>query len=229
MLTVSPTNFLRYISIYTWVLVGVLSAMCIWMPHSSGGIVVSEMQAAMAALSYFGFGVALWAAASSLKEARLKNNATIIMLPAMIFAAIGVGFYTRTALGAVLLLVMTVLLPWLTQARTAALWLVTSWIALVLARVAADEEGLLEALVRSTMHMGISTLVLVTSYIAKQQVNAQAEHRRLKAELRASRALLEERARTDDSLRVTRELHELLWPRSESGSSKDLGSSRRKD
>jgi len=59
-------------------------------------------------------------------------------------------------------------------------------------------------------YLGFSSFVFVTALIAKRQVQAREEQRRLNAELRATRALLAESARVNERTRISRELHDLL-------------------
>ena len=165
----------------------------------------------MTALAYFGFGACYWVATGSLGRGGRPHVAwNLLLLLAMNAAAIGVGFYTQTGLGAVLLMIMAGVLPWLASIRIAVLWLVLAHIALVPSFMARDDFNLLESLLQSLFYVGFAAFVLTTAYVARQQALARDEQRRLNAELRATRALLAESARVNERTRISRELHDLL-------------------
>jgi signal transduction histidine kinase len=65
-------------------------------------------------------------------------------------------------------------------------------------------------MLQSVLYAGFSGFVFVTSLVARQQAQAREEQRRLNAELRATRLLLAESARTNERTRISRELHDLL-------------------
>jgi signal transduction histidine kinase len=161
-------------------------------------------------LTYFGFGICYWLATSSLAGRRRDVAWHMVLLLAMNAAAIGVGFYTQTGLGAVLLMIMAGVLPWLAGIRGAVFWLVAAHIALVPSFMARDDFNFWESLLQSLFYVGFSAFVLTTGYVAKQQAEARDEQRRLNAELRATRALLAESARVNERTRISRELHDLL-------------------
>jgi signal transduction histidine kinase len=69
---------------------------------------------------------------------------------------------------------------------------------------------LAEAVFQSLLYAGFCVFVFVTSLVARQQVEAREEQRRLNAELRATRLLLAESARVNERTRISRELHDLL-------------------
>lgn len=205
------TNLLRYAGLYTWALVGLPIILNIWFLPPSRGVDGDGVQIQMTALTYFGFGACFWVATTALEEARRRPSPwNVVLLLAMNAAAIGVGFYTQTGLGAVLLMIMAGVLPWLTGIRTAVLWLVASHVALVPSFMVRDDFNFIESLLQSLFYVGFSAFVLTTAYVAKQQAQARDEQRRLNSELRATRALLAESARVNERTRISRELHDLL-------------------
>ncbi len=206
----SHTNLLRYAGIYTWALVGLPIILNIWFLPPSRGVDGNGVHVPMTALTYFGFGICYWLATSSLAERRREAALHMVLLLAMNAAAIGVGFYTQTGLGAVLLMIMAGVLPWLAGIRGAVFWLVAAHVALVPSFMARDDFNFWESLLQSLFYVGFSAFVLTTGYVAKQQAEARDEQRRLNAELRATRALLAESARVNERTRISRELHDLL-------------------
>ena len=207
----SHTDLLRFAGIYTWALVGLPIILNIWFLPPSRGVDGNGISVPMTALAYFGFGACYWVATGSLGRGGRPHVAwNLLLLLAMNAAAIGVGFYTQTGLGAVLLMIMAGVLPWLASIRIAVLWLVLAHIALVPSFMARDDFNLLESLLQSLFYVGFAAFVLTTAYVARQQALARDERRRLNAELRATRALLAESARVNERTRISRELHDLL-------------------
>ncbi len=207
----SHTNLLRYAGIYTWALVGLPIILNIWFLPPSRGLDGDGISVPMTALAYFSFGACYWLATASLGRGGRRAAAwNVLLLLAMNAAAIGVGFYTQTGLGAVLLMIMAGVLPWLAGIRIAVLWLVVAHIALVPSFMARDDFNFWESLLQSLFYVGFSAFVLTTAYVARQQAQARDEQRRLNAELRATRALLAESARVNERTRISRELHDLL-------------------
>ena len=125
-------------------------------------------------------------------------------------AAIGVGVYTETGLGAVLLMIMAGVLPWLLDLRYAMAWLIAAHVALVPAfmTMTRDQFTFWEALFQSMFYVGFAAFVMITTYVARQQAQAREEQRRLNAELRATRVLLAESARVNERTRILRDLHD---------------------
>ncbi|WP_028918195.1 sensor histidine kinase [Pseudoxanthomonas sp. J35] len=207
----SHTNLLRYAGLYTWALVGLPIILNIWFLPPSRGVDGNGVHVPMTALTYFGFGACYWLATSSLGSGGRREVAWhAVLLLAMNAAAIGVGFYTQTGLGAVLLMIMAGVLPWLAGIRVAVLWLVAAHVALVPSFMARDDFNFWESLLQSLFYVGFSAFVMTTAYVARQQAQARDEQRRLNAELRATRALLAESARVNERTRISRELHDLL-------------------
>jgi len=207
----SHTNLLRYAGIYTWALVGLPIILNIWFLPPSRGADGDGISVPMTALAYFTFGACYWLATHSLGRGGRREVAWhVALLLAMNASAIGVGFYTQTGLGAVLLMIMAGVLPWLAGIRVAVLWLVVAHVALVPSFMARDDFNFWESLLQSLFYVGFSAFVMTTAYVARQQAQAREEQRRLNSELRATRALLAESARVNERTRISRELHDLL-------------------
>ncbi len=113
-------------------------------------------------------------------------------------------------MGAVLMMVIAGVIPWLVPLRIGVIWLVLQHVALV--PVFSKMEGFTPgiAVLQAMTYVGYSSFAMVIGFVAKQQAQAREEQRRLNAELRATRALLAESSRMSERVRISRELHDLL-------------------
>ncbi|MHC1479667.1 sensor histidine kinase [Frateuria aurantia] len=159
-------------------------------------------------LSYLIFGVAYLWLTSRLDTGRLLIRVAGLLL--MTFAALGVGWFSRSGLSALLLVVIAMVLPWLLEWRLALAWMLGQHLLLGLLFV--EELGLevLPALLQVFTYLGISTLAFITSAIASQQAREREVQRQLNSELRSTRALLAESTRLAERMRIARELHDLI-------------------
>jgi signal transduction histidine kinase len=89
-------------------------------------------------------------------------------------------------------------------------WLVASELVVIPVYVRWLDMSWPEAVMQSVLYVGFTGFVFVTSLVARQQVQARDEQRRLNTELRATRALLAESVRVNERTRISRELHDLL-------------------
>ncbi len=208
----SHTRLLRAAGLYTWALVGIPIILNVWVLPPSSGADGQGVNLPLTAACYFAFGAVYWLATRALDGSRgaLPPGWNIPMAMVLTATAIGVGFYTQTGLGAVLLLIMAGVLPWLLELRLAVAWLLAAHVLLVPSFMARDDFNFWEALFQSMFYVGFAAFVLITTYVARQQAQAREEQRRLNAELRATRVLLAESARVNERTRISRELHDLL-------------------
>ena len=160
------------------------------------------------ALSYLIFGVVYLWLTRRLGAGRVMIRVGALLL--MTFAALGVGWFSRSGLSALLLVVIAMVLPWLLEWRLALAWMLGQH--LLLGLVFVEELGLdvLPALLQVFTYLGISTLAFITSAIASQQAREREVQRQLNSELRATRALLAESSRLAERMRIARELHDLI-------------------
>jgi signal transduction histidine kinase len=202
-------TLLRYAGLFTWAMVGsglVMNALFV-MDASSSPLPAMAFVGPVGA--YVAFGVAFWLSTQSLGHQRGRVWPIVLML-AMAASAIAVSALTNSALGAILMMVMAAVVPWLLPGWPGVLWLVVQHLPLTAVFVRTFEFTLLEAVLQSMLYMGMSGFVYVAGLIAKQQAEAREEQRRLNAELRATRSLLADSARVGERLRISRELHDLL-------------------
>ena len=207
----SHTRLLRSAGLYTWALVGIPIVGNAWFLPPSSGVDDQGINVPMALLAYLVFGVSYWLATRSLASSRPASPAwDIPLLVLLTSAAVAVGLFTKTGLGALLMLIVAGVLPWLLSARVAVAWLVVAHVFLVPSFMALGIFNFWEAVFQASFYVGFAVFVLVTAYVARQQAAAREEQRRLNAELRATRLLLAESARVNERTRISRELHDLL-------------------
>ena len=209
---VKNESLLRYAGLFTWGAVGLWLVIFFLDPES---LPMYELEGAPFTriarwvAVYLAFGLIYWGVTRDLNGARLRllDHLSLLVMTA---CAIGVSFFSGTALGSILLMVLAGLFPWLLPVRMAVFWLVLGNLAVV--PVYANLMGFpwVVAILQAMGYLGFSSFVFVTALIAKRQVQAREEQRRLNAELRATRALLAESARVNERTRISRELHDLL-------------------
>ncbi|SEK78937.1 Signal transduction histidine kinase [Pseudoxanthomonas sp. GM95] len=209
---IAHTRLLRAAGLYTWALVGIPIVLNVWFLPPSRGAEGAGLNVPMSLGAYLAFGICYWLATRTLHERppRHPSLGSVALLLVMISSAVAVGFYTQTGLGALLLVVVAGVLPWMLELRWAVLWLMFAHVPLVPSFMARDDFNFWESVFQSSFYVGFAAFVLVTAYVARQQAQAREEQRRLNAELRATRVLLTESARVNERTRISRELHDLL-------------------
>lgn len=206
----SHTRLLRYAGLFTWAM-ACLPLLYSWigqwrepLPDESAAHVMPWQGWAC----YLAFGGGYWWLTRGLGQRRQAFDYVLLAITTL--AAIGLGFYSETGLGSVLLMVAACVLPWLLPLQLGVVWLVGAQLAVVPVFMLGLKFPLFEALMQSMLYAGISGFVFITSLVALQQSEAREEQRRLNAELRSTRALLAESARVNERTRISRELHDLL-------------------
>ena len=180
----SHTRLLRSAGLYTWALVGIPIVGNAWFLPPSSGVDDQGINVPMALLAYLVFGVSYWLATRSLASSRPASPAwDIPLLVLLTSAAVAVGLFTKTGLGALLMLIVAGVLPWLLSARVAVAWLVVAHVFLVPSFMALGIFNFWEAVFQASFYVGFAVFVLVTAYVARQQAAAREEQRRLNAEL----------------------------------------------
>ncbi|WP_282247551.1 sensor histidine kinase [Stenotrophomonas sp. PS02300] len=199
---------LRYSGLFTWGTVGLWLAIYLIDPVS---LTLENLDQSIIpwASAYLTFGGVYWVLTRDLGESRpgIFDHAALVLLTA---CAIGVSYFSGTALGSILLMVVAGLLPWLLGPRVGLLWLVASNLAVLPVYIKPLGFPPLIGLLQAMGYMGFSSFVFVIALVARRQAEARDEQRRLNAELRATRALLAESARVNERTRISRELHDLL-------------------
>ena len=184
------TRLLRYAGLFTWGAVG-LWLLNVWLdptllaPDAEGP---PTLQVLRWLSVYLTFGAVYWWITRQLGQRRpgVVDHGLLLVLTA---CAIGVGYFSGTGLGSILLMVVAGLLPWLMPVRFGLVWLICGNVAIIPVFVGALDFPPILAVLQSLAYMGFSSLVFVTALVARQQAEAREEQRRLNAELRATRAL----------------------------------------
>ncbi len=166
-------------------------------------------------LCYIVFGLVYWYLTSDLGQghrSRRRQVAQIALLLVLNIAVVLIGWFSQGGIGALLLAVIAVVLPWILPLRSAVTWMVLQNFSLVpvFASIREPAFSLADALLQSSLYLGFTVLAFVTSFVTKRQVEARDEQRRLNSELRATRALLAESSRLGERMRISRELHDLI-------------------
>jgi signal transduction histidine kinase len=164
---------------------------------------------------YVVFGIVYWYLTSDLGDQRrtpLRRATQVGLLLVLNATVMAIGWFSQGGIGALLLAVIAVALPWLLPLRVAVAWMVLQNFSLVpvFASIREPVFSLSDAFLQSSLYLGFIVLVFVTSLVTKQQVDAREEQRRLNSELRATRTLLAESSRLAERMRISRELHDLV-------------------
>ena len=207
----SHTQLLRYAGLFTWGVVGIPLIILTWHFPANEAEAAQGMPAPglVLALAYLAFGVIYWQVTRAL-GLRKPRPVDILLLAALTVSAIAVSYQTGTGIGAVLMMTIAGVIPWLVPLRVGVLWLVLQHAALVpvFTKLEGFTPGL--AVMQAMLYVGYSSFAMVIGFVAKQQAEAREEQRRLNSELRATRALLAESSRMSERVRISRELHDLL-------------------
>ena len=209
----SHTQLLRYAGLFTWAVLGIPLVVFTWyfpaIEAAEGAGGVSNPRILLLILAYGAFGIIYWRVTYAL-GARKSQFLDFVLLAALTLCAIIVSKETGTGMGAVLMMVIAGVIPWLVPLRIGVIWLVLQHVALI--PVFSKMEGFTPgiAVLQAMTYVGYSSFAMVIGFVAKQQAQAREEQRRLNAELRATRALLAESSRMSERVRISRELHDLL-------------------
>ena len=207
----SHTQLLRYAGLFTWAMVGIPLVLNSWyFPVGEPGEILAPVPDLMGStIAYFIFGVAYWLVTRELGSRRPRWY-DVVLLAILTAAAIAVSQLTGTGLGGILLMIVAGVIPWLMPLPAGILWLIVQHVALVPVFIEGQQFTPIAAVLQAALYIGYSSFTFITGLVAKQQVEARDEQRRLNAELRATRALLAESSRMSERLRISRELHDLL-------------------
>jgi signal transduction histidine kinase len=204
----SHTRLLRYAGLFTWGIVGLpLLLMSLQAAEGSDASVAPMPWQGWLAWAVLGVSYVWLTRSLGGRRVTLFDHFVLLVLTT---GAIGVGFYSQSGLGSILLAVVACLLPWLLPLRVALLWLLISQLAMPPVFIVALQFSLLVSVVQSMFYAGFSGFVFIISLVGRQQAQARDEQRRLNSELRATRALLAESVRVNERTRISRELHDLL-------------------
>jgi signal transduction histidine kinase len=124
--------------------------------------------------------------------------------------ALGISVVSQTMLGGILLLIVSVALPWMLPVVPAVSWLIAQNVLLAFSISRIPEVSLSESSTNAGMFLGISMFAFMSSVVVLRQNAARDELRRVNSELRATQSLLAENTRIAERVRIARELHDLV-------------------
>ena len=160
-------------------------------------------------LFYLIFGI-LYLLVTNNLGARTHVGARLFGLLLMTAAALVVGWYSHSGLSAILMVVISVVLPWLVPFWVGIGWMVLQTICLTAVFATFPEYSIVLAVLQAIIYTAYSLVGFVISTVASQQADEREVQRRLNSELRATRALLAESTRIAERMRIARELHDLI-------------------
>jgi signal transduction histidine kinase len=200
----NPMQLLRFAGLFTWGCMGVP----LLIDFVREGLTNADLQ--WWRISYIVFGVCYLLLTRSPGARPRARSVHLLLLAALTLSALGIGHFSASGLSGAFLMVIAGLLPWFLGLGWGLAWLIGQHLALVPVFLVQPDFDLLAASLQAMLLFGYSSFVFLTSVVARRQMDAREEQRRLNSELRATRALLAESSRLNERSRISRELHDLL-------------------
>ncbi len=200
-----PNEWLRYVSTLIWVLTALpLLFMPLLMTDSpEGHRVIGWWSGAIL------FLLALWhPVVAAQRQSPFWKRVLVLLF--MSLAAFAVSYFTRSALGSLLAMLVSALLPWLLPLVIGIGWVFFLAVLFSIWVIFIPEGTWLGLLVYLLMNLGLTTFPFVASLLALKQVRARSELRRVNSELLATQSLLTENTRIAERVRISRDLHDLV-------------------
>jgi len=200
-----PIELLRYAGLFLWFCAGIpLFLMHLIIPEPLS----LEDYAAWTMLHGL-FGLMYWNLMQYLPE-RTSISSRLMYLSLLTGSALGISVVTQSFLGGMLLLIVSVLLPWMLALVPAIAWLILQNVFLAVALSRIPEVSLNEVSTSAGFFLGISIFAFMSSVVVLRQNAARDELRKVNSELRATQSLLAENTRIAERVRIARELHDLV-------------------
>jgi len=155
------------------------------------------------------FGLMYWNMMLYLPE-RTAVWHRLMFLSLLTGSALGISAVSQSLLGAFLLLIVSVILPWMLPVVYAVTWLIAQNVLLAGTLSRIPNVSLSDASMEAGLFLGISLFAFMSSVVVLRQKAARDELRRVNSELRATQSLLEENTRIAERVRIARELHDLV-------------------
>ena len=155
------------------------------------------------------FGLMYWNLMQYLPE-RTTIGHRLLYLSLLTGSALGISVVSQSAVGGILLLIVSVLLPWMLAVIPAVSWLIVQNILLAVFLSRIPDVSLSDASTTAAFFLGISLFAFMSSVVVLRQNAARDELRRVNSELQATQSLLEENTRIAERVRIARELHDLV-------------------
>ena len=200
-----PIELLRYAGLFLWFCAGIpLVLMRSIFPEP----LALELYVAWIMLHIL-FGVMYWNLTQYLPE-RSSISSRLIYLSLLTGSALGISAVSHSAMGGILLLIVSVILPWLLSVVPAVSWLVLQNVLLAITISRLPDVTLGDASLNAGLFLGVSIFAFISSVVVLRQNSARDELRRVNSELQATQSLLAENTRIAERVRIARELHDLV-------------------
>ncbi len=159
--------------------------------------------------SHLGFGLAWWWLVRDLKPL-LHDRTVYLILLVLTACALGVGLFSLSGLGAILLVVLSGVLPWVLHRWQGLAWVAAAHAALFLVFRQLPDTSITQAAMLTGVFLGFSGFVFLLSLFAREQFQAREQLRATNAQLQATRGLLADSSRMAERLRIARDLHDVI-------------------
>ncbi len=200
-----PLELLRYAGMFLWFCAGIpLVFMRLIYPQPLG----LELYTAWFLLHGL-FGLMYWNLSQYL-PGRTSIGNRLLYLSLLVGSALGISAVSQSPLGGILLLIVSVVLPWMLSTVSAVAWLIGQNVLLAVIINRIPEVSLGDASLEAGLFLGISMFAFMSSVVVLRQYAARNELRKVNSELRATQALLAENTRIAERVRIARELHDLV-------------------
>jgi signal transduction histidine kinase len=203
--TYRPIELFRYAGLFLWFCAGIplLLMRLIYEQPLTGELYVAWI------MLHGLFGLMYWNLMQYLPE-RTAIGYRLLYLSLLTASALGISAVSQSAMGGILLLIVSVLLPWMLPVIPAVGWLIVQNVLLAIFLGRIPDVSLSDVSTSAAFFLGISIFAFMSSVVVLRQNTARDELRRVNSELRATQSLLEENTRIAERVRISRELHDLV-------------------
>ena len=200
-----PIELLRYAGLFLWFCAGIpLLLMRVIYPQPLS----LELWIAWFILHGM-FGLMYWNLMQYLPD-RTSTGHRLMYLSLLTASALGISAISISLMGGILLLIVSVILPWMLPLVPAVSWLIAQNVLLAVTLSRIPDVSLSESSVQAGLFLGMSLFAFMSSVVVLRQNAARDELRRVNSELRATQSLLAENTRIAERVRIARELHDLV-------------------
>jgi len=201
----APIDLLKYAGLVTWVAVAIPLLFHYWIYPNPQPVGVLVLWGAL----QLAFGAAYWYQARLL-PVRSSVRQSLVLLVLMVTSALLISYLSQTALGAILLLIVAGMLPWMLSFSNGLIWLIGQNIVLagVISLIPGVSPG--NAVLLSVIFLSVSILAFITSLVGLRNIRARNELATVNSELLSTQRLLAENTRIAERVRIARELHDLV-------------------
>jgi len=200
-----PIELLRYAGLFLWFIAGIpllLMYQIFPVPLESTPYIAWFLLQGL-------FGMMYWNLMQYL-PGRTNIGHRLLYLSILTGSALGISAVSQSLLGGILLLIVSVVLPWMLSILPAVSWLIAQHVLLAITAMRIPDWAYTDAVLGAGLFLGISLFAFMSSVVALRQNAARDELRKVNSELRATQALLEENTRIAERVRIARELHDLV-------------------